>query len=262
MNVFFSILLMLFLMADSFALVSKEDVKSIEEIKKKHGFDESLSVGQKFKLYGTLAKELRTYDHTEKAIEYFEKAINLGPKLPPNIDPFPVYTEYLFLLDEVNRKKAKNFFKTTYQKKFSDSDESKRVDSLKFWKNHFKKMPETDRSFYSQHYKEKNIKRLFKEKKYGEAFKLIKGTDPSNQSINQKLKYDILKRLTDSSSDEDLYCEEMLKKYKKSPAITVEACRYLKSKTLKYGNLKKLIKRAEKEQPQIVYLIKALENLE
>ncbi len=251
--------ILLFTIVSTYAELSQSNVNKIEAIIKKYKTESKLSQAQQFSLNATIAMELKQYGYMQKASEYFQKAISMADKAKEANEKYELYTEYLFHLTKLDEKKAKEFYIKTYRPTLKKSDYNKRDELLSFWSNHFSKDPKLNRPFFNQHYKVKKLKKLIEEKKYSEAYKVIEKSNPRDSSINRKLEFDILTVL--NHKNKELYCLDMLKRYPKSYAVTVEVCRYLKDRKLKFGTLDALIERSKEEQPQILYIVKALKDI-
>lgn len=260
------------------ALVEKRDIQTLESLITRYKVDEKNTPGEKVKLYATLAKELESYHYKDQALQYYEKVINLS--LRPSfksqnldIDLLGVYTQYLFLLEKKDPMKAQSFYQDTLSPYLENRDTLEAKEMNLFWKDHFEAHQDNQnnisnrkmkRPFFNQYQLDKKLKELIKEKSYSQAYTLIKDRDATHLNINIKLEQDLLYQLSNEKKGKQakkLYCESMLKDFPKSPSIPVEACRYLKTRSLKYGNLKDLLKRTQSEQPHLYYLIEALQDL-
>jgi len=245
--------------------VDHSQIEKAEEVLKKYQLDKTLSPIEGFKLYSTVAKELTSYGFNLKAKEYFLKAIEEDSKIDKkkvkDFDPLDTYTEYLMLLEKMSAREAKAFYEEVYVNILRSSSSSQKSALEKFWQNHFSKKPDTKNPFYGQYYKDKEIKKLIANENFSDAFKLIKAKDVSELSINLKLEYDLLSTLNKSDKKRPLFCEEKLNQYPNSAAISMEICRYIKNKKLKFGNLEEFEKRAQEESSSLNYLVKALKHL-
>ena len=241
------------------AELTSTDVRSIEDILNKYKFESKLTDAQSFSLNATVAMELKQYGYKDKATEYFKKAIELADKAPKKSEKYDLYTEYLFHLVKTNEAQAKTFYEKTYKPTLEKSSYEKKDGLLSFWSNHFSKDPKINQPFFNQYYKDKKIKSLIEEKKYSEAYKIIEGADLKEANINSQLEFDVLSTLNHKKGK--LYCLNMLNEYPESYAITVETCRYLKDRKLKFGTLQALEKRTKEEQPQLLYIVKALKDI-
>ena len=230
-------------------------LNSAQEIIKKHGIEKSLTNEEKFNAYIVLAFELETYGHLDKAISFYEKAKKLKPK---KVDPLELETSYLFALYKFDQAKAKKYFKK-YQDAIASSKDSDRERVLRFWKNVFSNSKQIQNGFYGQFFKDKNVKELMAKKKYSKALALRNPSGLEHANINAKLEYDTLSRL--KGKKHGFYCEQMLKEFPNSYAVSMEICRYLKSGKLKHKGLDELIERAKKEAPALVHIASALKDI-
>ncbi len=249
----------LFLSSPLWAELDKAAMKSMETILKKYAIDQKLTSDKKFSLYATAALELEQFGFKEKASEYFKKAIELEASAPNSTQKFDLYTEYLFHLSKQDQNKAREFYFQKYKKEVANSDYPKKDELISFWDNHFSEEPKQDKPFFNQFYKDQKIKSYFEEKKYKEAFALVKDQQLKDANINMKLEYDTL--ATINHEKKQLYCLDMLNDYPDSYSIPVEICRYLKDGQLKYGDLNALEKRTKEEHPHLLYIAKALKDI-
>ncbi|MFG1503675.1 hypothetical protein [Halobacteriovorax sp. RZ-3] len=231
-------------------------LSSAQEIVKKHKIEKSLTNEQKFNAYIVLAFELETHGHLKEAITFYEKAKALKPK---KIDPLELETSYLFALFKSDQKKAKSYFKT-YKKEIVNSKDKNKAKILDYWEAVFSNSKKIQNGFYGQFFKDQNLKELMAKKDYAKALALRNPTGLEHASINAKIEYDVLSRLRGKKNG--FYCEQMLKEFPNSYAVSMEICRYIKTGKLKHKGLKELIQRAKKEAPSLHYLTLALKDIE
>lgn len=239
-------------------VVTNKSIQEIEDLVRKHKLDNGLSKKEKYRAYAVLARELELYGHLDKSIEYYNKSIK---NLQKSDDPLEVYTSLLSVIYKVDSSKAKMFFEGTFKEKAASSTSSERDEVLKFWKNVFAKEvnDKIHTGFYGQFFKDRDVKNLISKKKYNKAFKLLNPKGLSDQNINKKLEYDVLSKLNGKRNG--YFCEAMLERYSKSSSVTMEICRYLKNGRFKYGTLKDLKVRTNKELPHLSYLVEVLEDV-
>lgn len=241
----------------SFAL-TEQDVGSIESIVDKHKILEGMSADDLFKIYSVVGGELKSYGHKLKATEYFEKAMATYEKGGVKVDPLETYVEYEFTLLRKNYKDAKGFYFEKLKPLFEKSTHPQKKELAKFWHGIFEEKSEGF-PMYRQFFQDQDLEELMEEKKYKEAFELMKYTDPTDLHVGTKLKYDVLAKINHKNGK--VYCKDRLDEYPNSYAVTMEACRYILTGKLKHGTLKELIERSGKETPSITFIIKALEDI-
>lgn len=237
--------------------LEQNDIATIEAIVKKHKLEEGLKPIQLFQGYAILARELEAYGHQEKAAEYYLKALKTYPADERALE---VATSYLSNLYRRNQKDAQKYFEGEFQKVWKSSNSSLKKPIQDFWQQAFNRDPKViakrHNGFYGQFFKDQDIKDLMADKKFYVAFSLVRPQGLKDANINRQLQYDVLAYL--NGQKKEFFCQGMLDKFSNSPSVPVEVCRYLKTGQLKYGDLKALKVRSEKELPHLSYLVEAL----
>jgi len=247
-----------FALSQSIFSLKTSDIEQIAALVKKHKIEKLLNKEEKYHAYSVLGKELELYGFPKEAVKYYKKSIDV---MPVTEDPLEVYTGLLSVMYRDNPNRAATFFKSTYKLKVVNSKSNMRDDIITFWENIFSKGQKTENyeGFYGQYLKDRDLKKLLDEKKYHEAFELMNPKPLDKADINSKIQYDVVARL--NGKRHGFFCDEMFNRFKNSPAITVEICRYLKTGHLKLGTLKDLKSRTEKNLPNLTYLVKTLEDI-
>lgn len=105
---------------------------------------------------------------------------------------------------------------------------------------------------------------LIKEKKYEEAWSLVKSRDLSEADLRSKVIHDVLAAVWVKNKSRTNYCEDSLKRHPSSYAWTIRVCRYLESwKNNKKDKvyLKSIASQIRDEEPKSSFLLTALEEL-
>ncbi len=217
--------------------------------------DRKVEATEKYKALSMLAFELQGYGFRDKAIQAYEKALDLRTSTS---DPLEVATNLLALNFQKNLNKAEELFFNKVKALMKTSTKEAKGEVLKFWTWVFSKKVDTKNyhGLYGQFFKDQDTKKLMRKRKFKEALSLLTPEGLEERSINVKLEYDVLSFLNGKRNG--FFCESTLKKYPDSYDVLVDTCRYLKSQPLKNENFKSLIRIVQQDLPHLNYLYEAL----
>lgn len=239
-------------------LVQKYEAEVEAEIKKQGKTNED-----KYYIYALFARELLGLKEYELSKNYYQKALSAGEEAEI-LDMSEVHYNMLFIrykqgADKNELKKLFSIVKSTIQ----NQDAPKIKAGIKYWEivinGDNKRIDESLlNSYIGAPYSMAKLQQLIENKEYKKALNLL----PANiKDVNMvlKLHYDVLNRIV-FTEKKNLLCGEKLKKYPRSPATSMQICRFLKGNE-KVITIETIQKQMEREEFKYEYLLSALKEV-
>ena len=216
--------------------------------------------------FAELFEKARELEHDGKrslAIKAYEDAYQLKT---PKLDKFPALVE-LVRLHRDDQKKGLHWISESEKWLEAHPEQKEKFSS---WLSTMKgvvskslkpeEAPENLRTWTV----DQKLPELISQKKFSEAWALVKERDLSRADIRTQVVHDLLSATAVSDKKRQNFCEGTFKRYPSSQAWTIKVCRYLdgwkKNKT--DAALKKsAIEQIKDEEPESSYVIHALEVL-
>lgn len=216
--------------------------------------------------FGELFEKAREYEHEGKrdlAIKSFEEAYKLKT---PELDKLPALIE----LVRLHRDDKKNglYWISESEKWLNTHPEMKEKFSpwLSTMKGYVTKAlkPEEAPANLKTWAIEEKLPELISEKKFSEAWSLVKDRDLSRADIRSQVVYDLLSAVAVKDKKRTHFCEGTFRRYPSSQAWTIKVCRYLqgwKENKTDPSLKKSAIEQIKDEEPESSHLSYALEAL-
>lgn len=241
-------------------LVAKYETEVEAEIKAQGKTNED-----KYYIYALFARELLGLKEYSLAKKYYKKALESGEKASI-LDMNEVHYNMLFIRykEGADKDELRELF-SIVKRTVKNQDNPQVKAALAYWDKVINGEYEKEidkslvQSYYGNAYSLVKLENLIKNKKYSEALTLM----PSNiKDVNMVLKihHDVLTSLVFSKKKE-LLCSEKLKRYPRSPATTMQICRYLKGER-EYITLDSIKKQMQREDFKYDYLLSALKDIQ
>ncbi|MFP5384438.1 MAG: hypothetical protein ACLGHN_00060 [Bacteriovoracia bacterium] len=179
-----------------------------------------------YELRVLMAREYQAYGFKEKALEHYEEALKIPVKVERGE---PLFNTVILTLHDRSRA-LKNL------QRLKESPEGKmplikvRIQTLESYLKGKVEIPEKVSHPLYAWARDEKIEELIKEKKFGEAFRLIGSVDHENLNINSRIRYDLLSSAVLKKVPPRLWCEDTLKRFPTSITWSMRICRYLKDK--------------------------------
>ncbi len=110
----------------------------------------------------------------------------------------------------------------------------------------------------------KKVPLLIKDKKFPEAWSLVKSHDLGHADLRSQIVHDVLAAVTLKDKSRKNFCENSLKRHPSSQAWTIRVCSYLegwKKNKIDKPLMSSIVSQIREEEPESLYLSKALEEL-
>ena len=214
---------------------------------------------QKYETLFVAAKDMQNIKNYKKSQQYYELAIN---NIPKTLDPFALKVDYLAMLYQWDKEKAKTYFEESLKelspRKSKSKEEKEKKTIFSFWENVFssKVKPESHKGFFGEFFKDRDIKTLINEGDFKKAYGLLSPQGLRDASINEKLQFDVISFLNGKTNS--FFCEDNLNQFKDSSAITLDICRLLLKKPIKNGSLSDIKTLVDGQLPHLSYLLNPL----
>ncbi len=216
--------------------------------------------------FASLIQTARDYEldgKTQKAKKAYEDAWKLKTS---DADKLPVLVE-LVKLHRDDKKSGLRWVEETEKWLASHPDQKEKFDPwIKTMRGYVTGNIETASSpaFMKTWAIDQKVPVLIKEKKFPEAWSLVKSRDLKNADLRSQVVHDVLAAVTIKDKTRINFCENSLKRHPSSQAWTIRVCSYLES-WKKNKNDKKfmssIVSQIREEEPQSSYLSQALEEL-
>ncbi len=212
-------------------ILSKKELKKIEERVQQELKNKSLPEEKKFFLNLLAGRELYQYRFFEKAARYYQNAIEMNV----SENKSEAYINLIAIAIDKNDKEkvrslyedSKNYFQKNPQFKTADIDYYFKTleNYLPLKKN---QMPPEVKGFYGRFAHEENLINLIKAHEYQKAFSLLnpQGAAQSTNDFNITI-YDSLNVLLHKKEVKTLYCNKQYKQYPDSFAMSTIICSLL-----------------------------------
>lgn len=216
--------------------------------------------------FASLIQSARDYELDGKLTEAkrdYEAAWKLKT---PQADKLPVLVE-LVKLHRDDKKSGLRWVEETEKWLASHPDQKETFDPwIKSMRGYVTGNPDpaTAPAFMKSFVVEKKLPILIQEKKFTEAWSLVKNRDLSRADLRSQVVHDVLASVSEKNKSRANFCEGSLKRHPSSQAWTIRVCSYLenwkKNKTDK-AMMKSIVSQIREEEPQSSYLSQALEEL-
>jgi len=212
-------------------ILSKKDLKKIEDRVQQELKNKNLSEQKKFYLNLLAGRELYQYRFYDKAARYYQNALDM--KVSENKSE-----AYINLMAIAIDKNDKDKVRTLYQDSksyFEKNPQYKTADIEYYFKTIENYLPSKDQKnppqvtgFYGRFAHEENLINLLKAKEYHKAFSLLnpQGMAQSTSDFNITV-YDSLNVLLNRKDVKTLYCNKQYKQYPDSFAMSTIICSLL-----------------------------------
>lgn len=216
--------------------------------------------------FGELFEKARDYEHDGKrelAIKSYEEAFKLKT---PKLDKLPALVE-LVRLHRDDQKKG-SFWIAESEKWLESHPEQKEKFSswlvtMKGYQSKSLRPDEVPSNLRTWAIEEK-LPELISQKKFPEAWSLVKDRDLSRADLRTKVVHDLLSAAALKDKKRSHFCADTLKRYPSSQAWTIKVCRYLdgwKNNKPDPALKKSAIDQVKDEEPESSYVASALEVL-
>lgn len=216
--------------------------------------------------FGELFEKARDYEHDGKrelAIKTYEEAWKLKT---PKLDKLPALVE-LVRLHRDDKKLGPHWIAESEKWLASHPDQKGKFSSwlvtMKGYQSKSLQPDEVPSNLRTWAIEEK-LPELISQKKFPEAWSLVKDRDLSRADLRTQVVHDLLSAAAVKDKKRSLLCAGTLKRYPSSQAWTIKVCRFLdgwKSSKPDAALRKSAIEQIKDEEPESSYVTSALEVL-
>jgi hypothetical protein len=213
-----------------------------------------------------LIEDASAYENEGKRAEAVKAYTDAYRVKSDELDKLPVLVELVRLTRE-DKKECLNWVNES--EKWLNSHPEKKPDFMP-WLNTMRGYvtqnlsPETSPAFMKTWAIDQKLPEFMKQKKFAEAWSLVKTRELSRADLRTQVIHDVLAANATGDKSHSQFCESSLKRYPSSQAWTIRVGQYLQGwkKNKKDPELKKsIISQIRSEEPQSSFISSALENL-
>lgn len=215
--------------------------------------------------FASLIQTARDYELDGKTREA-KKAYEDAWKIKTKSDKLPVLVE-LVKLHRDDKKSGLRWVVETEKWLASHPDQKEKFDPwIKTMRGYVTGNvdPESSPAFMKSFVVEKKLPDLIQQKKFPEAWSLIKERNLSKADLRSQVVHDVLAAVTVKDKSRTNFCEGSLKRHPSSQAWTIRVCSYLESWKKNKNDkslMKSIVSQIREEEPESSYLSQALEEL-